>query len=305
MTWNIGLHTVTYAGFFYDGPAIPLKELFPKLAKMGYEGVFLMAKRPHANTMDLDKKARKELKEDADSNGIKFQALAAYTNFTYSDPWLREQNLLTLLEQIKLAVDLDIELVRVFAGGMRQLDPKADYVTQWVWAREKLKEAAKIAENYGVTLCLRNHAPICQSYKDCLQMQKEVGSDSMKIALDPLDCWWVGDDLEEAARETGDLLVYTVVTDNKSAPPITELMSPLRPGLRMYTTFEGTSGFPLGEGEVDLKKWVKALKGIGYKGDFAYEICGPTYVDHNPATIDWIDASVEHALKYMRMLRDL
>jgi len=52
---------------------------------------------------------------------------------------------------------------------------EAEIEQQWAWVRENLSEAAKYAEDQGIILGLQNHSPIMQSYKNVLQMIKEVG----------------------------------------------------------------------------------------------------------------------------------
>ena len=67
---KISLHSVSYSGFFYKGEPLSIRDMIPRLSDIGYDGIELMAKRPHANPMDLDKKARKEIRELADSHGL-------------------------------------------------------------------------------------------------------------------------------------------------------------------------------------------------------------------------------------------
>lgn len=43
---KICLHSISYAGLFYDGPPIPLKEQIIKASKLGYDGIEIIAKRP-------------------------------------------------------------------------------------------------------------------------------------------------------------------------------------------------------------------------------------------------------------------
>jgi len=51
---KVGLYSITYLGIWYEGGALGLAELFARAREMGYSGVELDGRRPHANPMDLD-----------------------------------------------------------------------------------------------------------------------------------------------------------------------------------------------------------------------------------------------------------
>ena len=51
---KIALHSITYAGFFYEGGALSLEQILERAARYGCEGVEIMAKRPVASPFDID-----------------------------------------------------------------------------------------------------------------------------------------------------------------------------------------------------------------------------------------------------------
>ena len=51
---KISLHSVSYAGIFYRGEPLSIEDIIAKLSDLGYDGVELMARRPHADPMDLE-----------------------------------------------------------------------------------------------------------------------------------------------------------------------------------------------------------------------------------------------------------
>jgi len=76
--------------------------------------------------------------------------------------------------------------------------------------RECLIEAAKMAEDEGVTLALQNHEPIIRNYQDMLDFIAEVDSPALKACLDrPLLKEHTEDYYRKAIRATGDLMVHT------------------------------------------------------------------------------------------------
>jgi len=177
------LHTVSYSGTWRGQYCLSLDKIISKAAEFGYEGIEIMAKRPHASPLDLDKNSRKELKDFVGSRGLEIACLAAYNDFADPSPYNREINLLQIRETIILAHDIGAKLVRVFASGMRDMHTAASSYEQWAWVRENLIESAKYANDYGILLGLQNHSPIMQSYKKVLQMIKETPQNNIYFSI--------------------------------------------------------------------------------------------------------------------------
>ena len=103
---KVSLYTITLSGGYYDGPAVPLLEIFPKAKSWGYDGIELEAKRPHGNPMDLDRSRREEIRKAADDNGLEISCVSAYNDYSSPIDEHRENELLMTREQIRLAADL-------------------------------------------------------------------------------------------------------------------------------------------------------------------------------------------------------
>ena len=307
---KISLHSVSYSGFFYRGDPLSIEDMIRKLSEIGYDGLELMAKRPHANPMDLDGKARKEIRELADSHNIELANLAAYNDFSGPDSFKRELNLLYIHEVIKMARDLGIKTVRVFAAGMGAVDQNVSYWKHWELCREGLIEAAKWAEDYGVTLALQNHPPVMDSFKDVLDMIDEVGRESLKACIDPELLVRSGDinsfserlydDLLEIYSKFKDLLVFIHVGDSA----IKSKRAVWLPGGGGVLTAQKVEREVLGKGTFGkiAESFVKVLKQIGYDGFLSYEICSPRYVKHTLVSFETVDTEVRDGLKYLKQL---
>ena len=76
------LHSVSYAGVWEGQARLTLDEFVDKAADLGFEGVMLMAKRPHVSPLDYDAEARKALRRRIEKLGLKLVCLAGYTDFT-------------------------------------------------------------------------------------------------------------------------------------------------------------------------------------------------------------------------------
>ncbi len=59
------LHSVSYAGFWRGQARLSVDEVLVKAKKLGFEGVMLMAKRPHVSPLDYHAAARKALRRRA------------------------------------------------------------------------------------------------------------------------------------------------------------------------------------------------------------------------------------------------
>src|SRR5271166_3589755 len=56
------LHSVSYAGVWTGQVRLPLADFLRKAKTLGFDGVMLMAKRPHLSVLDFDAKACAELR---------------------------------------------------------------------------------------------------------------------------------------------------------------------------------------------------------------------------------------------------
>jgi len=311
LAMKISLHSVSYAGFFYRGDPISAKDILVKLSTYGYDGVELMAKRPHADPMDLDEKGRRELRELADSQGVELANIAAYNDFSGPDTFKRELNLLYVHEVLKLAEDLDVPTVRVFAAGMRDTDETVSYWKQWELCREGLSEAAKWAEDFGVTLALQNHSPMIESFRDTIAMIEEIGSDSLKACIDPELLLWSGDLVPDSENLEKRLLdIYGAFKESIAFIHVGD--SVIRPGKILWQAGGGGSRLRseriervvLGEGLFGkiAEPFIRTLKRINYDGFLSFEICSPRYVGHRLIDLEMLESEVVNGVRYLRGL---
>jgi sugar phosphate isomerase/epimerase len=294
------IYTVTYNGGFYDGPALTLDEIFPRIAEMGFEGIEIGAKRPVASPLDLDSGARRAVRELSARHGVEIGCVASYSNLAGPILEHREAELVFLRETIRLAHDLEAPVVRVFAAwpGITCRDGQTYYelakqhtkwtdVTwfeQWIWARRCLEEAAAWGEQYGVVLALQNHAPVTNTYQGTLEMIREVDSPWLKACIDAPHLADQSDEaVGEALRETGATQVWSHFGGYRETL-----------GDRVI---EDT-----GEGEiaVNYPAFFRGLHEIGYTGFVAYEGCGPALVGHQYRGVEEVDRRAKIALAYMQ-----
>lgn len=309
---KISLYTITLSGGYYDGPAVPLLEIFSKAREWGYDGVEIEGKRPHGNPMDLDESARKDIRKAADDNGLEISCVAAYNDYSSPVEEHRENELMMTREQILLAADLGAPVVRVFAAwsGVTRRDGRITYdvarynidhrypgttrLERWCYVRDCLAEAAAMAEKAGVTLALQNHGPIIGNYQDILDFIAEVGSPALKVSLDPP---LMKDHTEEhyrrALEATGELLVHSHFGGRFIKKPdgtVEREHSPVRAAGSDWPTF--------------LRLAKEIVGSEGYRGHIGYELCSPVLVGHRHAGPEYAFTQAELACAFMRQAMD-
>src|SRR3712207_2015297 len=136
------LHSVSYAGLW--GQAfLPVNDFVAKAAELGFDGVMLMAKRPHVSVLDYTELQRRALRAHLENRGLPEPVIAGYCNFTadmeHSEVPMREMQVHYILELAQLARDLGGRIVRVFTGYQ---NPAADFGRQWRLIVDCLSEAS-------------------------------------------------------------------------------------------------------------------------------------------------------------------
>jgi len=158
---ELALHSVGYSGTWGGQVRLPLWDFLKKARELGYGAVELMAKRPHASPLDLDEEGRRDIQHILQGEGLKLACMASYHDWSgpsgHPDMAHTEKELVYIQEVIKLASDLGCPLVRTYTGFFYDDIP---YRQQWDRCVQGLKEAARIASHYGVTLGIQNHSCI-------------------------------------------------------------------------------------------------------------------------------------------------
>jgi sugar phosphate isomerase/epimerase len=265
------LHSVSYSGT-WGHQSLPLEAFVDKAAELGYDGVMLMAKRPHLSVLDWDGDARARLRERLESRGIQTICIAGYTNFTadmeHSEVPTYEIQIQHVTDLARMAHDLGGNLVRVFTGYE---NPAATYLAQWGVLVRSLRECASRAADFGVTVAVQNHHDIACGFESQFDLIEEVGHPNCRAAFDAWAPALHGVDIVGAAEKMGPVTVLTTMANYQ-----------LRPRYRLatkLTNFEPilptTQAVPIDEGFIDFPAFLEALQRTGFRGAVAYEMCSP------------------------------
>ncbi|HEY8745543.1 MAG TPA: TIM barrel protein, partial [Chloroflexota bacterium] len=164
--WNLALHSVSYAGVWPGQAALSLEEFVGHAADLGYGGVMLMARRGHASLLDLNKERRCTLREQLQQRGLALAGIAGYTDFTAGaerpDIPLLEMQVLYVRECARLAQQLGGSVVRIFTGYER---PELSTGQSWNRCVQAVKDCARRAADFGVTLAVQNHHDVAIHYE--------------------------------------------------------------------------------------------------------------------------------------------
>jgi sugar phosphate isomerase/epimerase len=311
------LYSVTYMGHWYRGDALSLEELIERARRFGFEGIEIEAKRPHGCPLDWPRERCQDLRRRAADAGLAITAVGALNDFSSPVAEYREAQLAAVRDLVRMTRDLDAGILRVFlgwTGSTKAAEGGARYdIAQkvwdaahedfaedevWVFCRDALAEAARFAGEHGIVLALQNHKPILRTYRQLLQMVREVGSPHLKVCLDaPLMESRDADYLKSAVRETGPLQVLTHYFGEFERP---------HPGgpVRLVDKRSQWRGPFVRHGYVEANfyvPFVQALLETGYRGSIGYELCSPLpVVDGTTVGIEFVDECTRLALEFMR-----
>jgi sugar phosphate isomerase/epimerase len=294
------LHSVSYMGVWRGQATLTVDEFLVKAKELGFEGVMLAAKRPHISPVDYDDAARQQLRARIKELGLELVCLAAYTDFTAGIDKAGIPNIeiqATYIGEIaRLARDLGTTMVRVFTGYER---PDMPYDKQYALVVEGLKMAGQFAAKYGVTLAVQNHHDIALHHEAMKWLLDEVNLPNVKAAF---DCWspalegLTSEEIRQAVLTMKPYIVHTTTADYKELPRFRYEINQTN-----YTQIQSQMrAVPIGEGFLDYKTFINALKEIGYQGYITYEMCE---VLEGGGSIENLDKCARKFLEYVKQFK--
>jgi len=265
------LHSISYAGAW--GQAfLTVEQFIAKAAELGYDGVLLAAKRPHVSLLDYDRRARTRLRRLIEKHGLRRVAIAGYNNFTadleHPDIPTQEIQIQYVVELARLAADLGGDLVRIFTGYEH---PAAGYSAQWNMVVAAIKQCARRAGRFGVTLGVQNHHDLACGWESLRDLIRAVDEPNCKALFDAWAPALQGADIVAAARQMGAITAHTTIANYQRRPRYR-----LDAGMVNYVPLTPyVLAVPVDEGFIDYRAFLNALREGGFQGTVAYEMCSP------------------------------
>jgi len=291
------LHSVSYAGVWRGQASLSVDEFLDKAKQLGFDGVMLVAKRPHVSLLDYDETARKALRLKIENLGLELVCLAGYTDFTAGVDKSGIPNVeiqaCYVGELAKLARDLGTNMVRIFTGYER---PGIPFDKQYAMVVEGLRLAGQKAAQYGVTLAVQNHHDIGAHHDMMYWLLKEVDLPNVKAAFDAWSPTLEGlnsGEIRAAVLKMKPFIVHTTAADYVRLPRY-HYDSTLTNFQEQETLIRAV---PIGEGFIDYETFFNTLREIGYQGYIAYEMCE---VLEGGGDIENLDRTAKKFLEYMK-----
>ena len=291
------LHSIGYSGLWRGQSFLSVDEFLVKAKELGYEGVILMAKRPHLSPLDYDKEARVKLKKRIADLGLTLVGLAGYSDFLAgidkSGIPHTEIQAAYIGQVAELAADLGTNMVRIFTAYER---PGIPYDRQYAIVVEGIQLAAREAQKHGVTLVVQNHHDIALHHEAMYWLMQDVNMPNVKVGWDAWAPNLQGlskEEIEASIHRMKPYIVMTIAADYVSMPryrydnSLTNYI-PMDPAKRATQ---------MGKGIIDYETFFGTLKEIGYQGYLIYEMCE---VLEGGGSIQNLDYTAKEFLKYIQ-----
>ena len=296
MSFTSLLHSVSYSGS-WGQPALTLDQFIDKAGDLGFDGVMLMAKRPHLSLLDYGEKERATLRQHLEKRKLRETCIAGYNNFTadleHGEVPQREMQIHYITELARLARDLGGSLVRIFTGYEH---PAQGFTPQWNLAIGAIKECARRASEFGVTIGVQNHHDLAAGFESQYDLIHAVDEPNCKALFDAWAPALHGADLSAAARKMAPITVHTTIADYQRRPRYRYDSAVVN-----YTALTPyVQAVPIGEGFIDYRSFLTDMRSSGFDGSVAYEMCSPL---SGGASLENLDRYAQRFLEFLREFR--
>jgi len=185
------------------------------------------------------------VREALDSHSLKCSALAAGNDFVQLDPGEIRREAERMKSVCDLADALGTKVIRTEGGRPKESVPEE----RWAEAISLcLKECLDFVEAEGFYLAVDNHGVVTNNGDRQLAIFREVDSRHVGANLDTMNYRWFGNELDEVYRFWDMVAPYALHTHMKDG----------------FGSRESYVCKPLGEGELELERAIRALKGVNY-----------------------------------------
>ena len=185
------------------------------------------------------------VREALDSHGITCSALAAGNDFVQLEPPEVRREAERMKKVCELADVLGTKVIRTEGGRPKESVPE----DRWAEAISLcLRECLDFVEPGGFFLAVDNHGLVTNNGDRQVAIFEEVGSKNVGANLDTMNYRWFGNELEDVYRFWDMVAPYALHTHMKDG----------------FGSRQDYVCMPLGEGELELERAIRALKGVGY-----------------------------------------
>jgi len=207
---HLSLFSVSYAGL-WGQQHLASVEFIGRAARLGFQAVMLMGKRPHLSPLDADDETVSAIRAALAQHRVACAAIAGYTDFSGGGaaevPFLEMQ--IGYVEALaRVARQLNAPLVRIFTAY--EIDGHSPHAV-WDRAVRAIREACDRAAVHGITLAVQNHHDIAVHSDALLELLADIDRPNCKLGFDAWSPALRGEDLYAAACR---LAPHTALTTN-------------------------------------------------------------------------------------------
>lgn len=237
----------------YAMPMVPLEEALLALAEIGYDGVEIAISPRHNTTPDrFDPEGRRRLGELLKRLKLEIVAFFVLGGVMVEDERQHRENLQLIRNVAQLAKELEIGTRPVISMGV------GGRSVQWM---EKREELARLLEDYAdlaleeeFIFAIEPHInAIVDRSERVIWLMNRLKTPLVRLHFDIVHFYLAGENIEETVFKLIPYTVHTHVTD-----------------VRRYE--ERFEFVPLGQGELDLVGYIRAMHEAGWKGFITIEV---------------------------------
>ncbi len=219
---------------------LPMTEAIRKAAELGFDGITLMVRE---NWVEFDKVAEDGGKGIWDLvNGLGLEISALTGGFgSFSDPEKGDAARDRAKMCVETAAAMGIHLLTSHIGAVPE-DLEGDQARAM---RDRMAEVCQLAAEREVVIGVETGPEEAWLLRDFIQT---LGSPELRVNYDPANLLMLGFDHVQGVYDLAQYIVHTHAKD----------------GIRLPDG--GHKQTPLGEGNVDIERWVGQLQEIGYDG---------------------------------------
>jgi len=246
-----------YGLIHYNFPGYSMEDFLSYAQSTGFSYVEIQVGDIWKKDEPLDnaKSNASDLRRAMDAHGLKVSALAAGNDFVQLEPKPVKAEAERMQKVCDLAQILGTKTIRTEGGRPKDSVPQ----DRWVEAISTcLTECVEFAEPLEFRLAVDNHGLVTNDADRQVAIFEKVGSKSVGANMDTMNYRWFGHDVETVNRFYDLIAPYTLHTHMKDG----------------FGSREKYVCMPLGEGELDLKRAIKALKRAGYDDVWCVEYEG-------------------------------
>jgi len=230
-----------YAFMTFSTPEMELAPVLALARELGYDAIEVRVTADHKHGLEPDAtpEQRAAARDAIRASGVPICCVA--TSCQFANPAKREEHVQQALRCIDLAADVGAATIRVFGGQLPEGLTREAAVEQVAEALTRLTDRAR---ERGVTVCMETHDDWCNPDHVAAVMQR-VDDPAVGVNWDIMHPVRRGDSTMDAAFET------------------------LKPWIGHVHFHDGKPGEGLcliGQGDIDHRRAVELLQGMGYDG---------------------------------------